>query len=321
MSNQDSCSLCSDHSVYENPILKCEKCDLRVHALCYGIQNGKFVCSPCAAEVDAKTIQCAICQKSEGAMKKSTNGGWVHVICGLFTKDVEFCNIETMEPIDVSKLKQSKKRKCFYCEGPYGTFKCMKRGCVSALHASCGLKMNSLKEEIGENDEITFLGYCADHMPDKSSKRLSSDALNLIISSKTLKKNTLKAAKANNQWVVEKIGRGKAEESTSKANLEPIPINETTQSPSGETVEPITGQSSQGKTEKNKSKNNEKVDIDEMISAKIADPITIVEVTYSPTKNIEPQDDVRDVAQHEKCNVAGCYKDALIKKVSKKHCN
>lgn len=104
---------------------------MSVNALCYGIQNEQFVCSPCAAGVDVETIQCAICRKSKGAMKKTTCDGWVHVICGLFTKEVEFCNTEAMEPIDVSKVKQSKKKKCIFCEGPYGTFKCMK--CTSRV--------------------------------------------------------------------------------------------------------------------------------------------------------------------------------------------
>lgn len=62
--------------------------------------------------------------------------------------------------------------------------------------------MNSLKEEVNESDDITFMGYCLDHIPTEP-KRLSFD---LLVSTKTLKSNIRNASKANIQWVVDKVG-------------------------------------------------------------------------------------------------------------------
>lgn len=73
--------MCYDETMENNPIIKCEICEIGVHVLCYSIQDtNNFKCSPCAKDVSPSTVYCAICNKSGGAMKSTTKGKWVKVI-------------------------------------------------------------------------------------------------------------------------------------------------------------------------------------------------------------------------------------------------
>lgn len=79
MSNEKECSIFKDPVESENPIIKCEKWDLQVHIMCYGIKDvDYFVSSPCNAE--AGVVQCSICAKPGGALKKTTDDRWAHVL-------------------------------------------------------------------------------------------------------------------------------------------------------------------------------------------------------------------------------------------------
>lgn len=207
MAGEKTCLICKDPSDEDNPILKCINCDFQAHVLCYGIINREnFTCSPCMNEVDSKMINCVICKKTAGAMKKTTEKAWVHIICALFTAGVAFIDEETMEPIDVSKMIQPKQKKiCVFCSDTDGVFKCGKKGCENYLHACCGLENGSLKEIVGKKNTIRFLGYCNEHVSDEKAKRLSSDRIQLLIDKKTGKRNIEEARKKNSAWIIQQI--------------------------------------------------------------------------------------------------------------------
>lgn len=198
------CSVCKDPEGKDNPILKCEQCELEVHVLCYGIQNvEKFVCSPCIAK--AGVVRCALCEKPGGAMKKTTDDRWAHVLCTFFTADSRFVDTSTMEPIDITKIKQPRKKlPCVFCNETCGTFKCSQKQCLNAIHATCGLEKNSLVEEVKADDTIVFQGYCDVHAkdPNDKKKRLSSDRLTAAIRQKTNKQNISQANKENSDWIL-----------------------------------------------------------------------------------------------------------------------
>jgi hypothetical protein len=43
--------------------------------------------------------RCELCPSKDGALKRSDNGGWAHVVCALYIPEVTFQDVTTMEPI------------------------------------------------------------------------------------------------------------------------------------------------------------------------------------------------------------------------------
>lgn len=202
--SEKSCSNCYDPEEDDNQILCCEKCGLQVHVLCYGIENTeKFICSPCNGGVE--NVQCALCEKSGGAMKKTTDNRWAHVICTFFTADAQFDDSFSMEPINITKVKPKKTQlACVFCNETAGTFTCCKRKCKMGLHAPCGHANNSLVEETTADDKISFLGYCNKHKPTAKKGRLSSEGLKTVIKIKT-KKQIAQSKNENSMWILERL--------------------------------------------------------------------------------------------------------------------
>lgn len=214
--SKNTCSTCKDPETGENPILSCEKCFVQVHVLCYGIQNiDKFICSPC--KDGAQNIHCALCLKSGGAMKKTTDNRWAHVICTFFTTDALFVDLVSMEPIDITKVKPPKKSlPCVFCNETSGTFTCHK--CKKGLHAPCGLANNALIEETTEDSKIVFLGFCEKHVPKTKKGRLSSEGLKSAIKIKTRKQNA-QCKNENSNWILQKVGAvAKADENVNQSD-------------------------------------------------------------------------------------------------------
>lgn len=207
MSNISKCLCCFDPPEEENPILKCKKCEISAHVLCYGIlDTDNFICSPCTNDIDPGSIICDLCLKLNGCMKQTTTGNWVHVLCALFVKGVEINDPEKMEPIDITKVQKSLNKCCVFCEQKSTCMKCNKRGCDKYMHIPCGFENGTLKET-DKNDLLTFDVYCAEHARETTSKgkRLSSDKIKYIVRSKVVTKHLAQAMKHNSSWIYNKL--------------------------------------------------------------------------------------------------------------------
>lgn len=327
------CSMCKDQNDDENPIKTCSKCELNVHVCCYGIQNTEnFICSPCGNE--AGDVTCALCEKPKGALKKTTDGRYVHVLCTLFTEAAQFIDKDLMEPIDISGVKPPKKRApCVYCNENMGTFKCCK--CSKALHAICGHENNSLVEKVLPNDDIKFLGYCNKHLPNTVKKRLSSEGLTAAVKLKKKKGSIARSNQENSKWILDKIDSQlkttdgdvtTAEDEAnclsndnSAANFSAIDLVETVRTDIpmksallvklNATVD-ISGQSDSksAATEANQNNKKQQNSTDNFITLeeKSSDGSSTPSTTDSLCKN---SDEGNDTSEHE------CYKDAVIEKV------
>lgn len=198
MSSHGDCSVCTDLSTEENPIYSCICFATKVHIQCYGIQSEEenFKCNPCISNVAEP--QCKLCsKKGGGAFKKTNCGGFVHVVCALWTEGVYFENVKTMEPVDVSSVPRSMRNKeCSFCMEASGTCPhCSKYKCKNRIHILCAQKKNCLKEEKKPDDTIKFRAYCEDHKPGKTSRRISS----VFVQKKTLAQNREAVKKAANK--------------------------------------------------------------------------------------------------------------------------
>lgn len=192
-SASEKCSVCKDPEIPENSIFVCSICSVSVHKFCYGIEtpNEDFKCSPCLS--GKLNPVCKLCCKSGSAFKKTVCGGWVHVICALFTSDVSFEDVNRMEPINISSLSQTKRNQtCSFCLKTVGfCCLCSNSKCKNRFHITCAQDKDCLKEIINKDDDsIKFRAYCSDHKPIDSYRRISSVFVNVIVEKKQKNKPT-----------------------------------------------------------------------------------------------------------------------------------
>lgn len=172
MNSLTKCSVCIEPGTCENPITNCNGCGLNVHILCYGVKPDdlnvqQWKCSPCQRGI-SEIVICELCQQFNGAFKQSVCGKWVHIICALFTDGVRFKDAIQMEPIDITKIINSKSKKtCVFCSKSCGfSCRCSKTRCKNPIHITCARANNCLQVTSEEKpDSIKFHAFCGDHKP------------------------------------------------------------------------------------------------------------------------------------------------------------
>lgn len=97
--------MCSDQDSKDDRIVHCNVCKVDVHMLCYGVEQfeDSWICSPCRIS-GSEPVICALCYKEGGALKRTSCGKGVHVICAPFTDGVVFEDENMMEPIDIANV-------------------------------------------------------------------------------------------------------------------------------------------------------------------------------------------------------------------------
>ncbi|XP_072246300.1 lysine-specific demethylase 4A isoform X2 [Leuresthes tenuis] len=118
-------------------LISCSQCSVRVHTTCYGVDPGsvskEWKCARCKA--NAITENCCLCWLRGGALQKTNNNKWVHVLCAVAVLEARFVNITERSPVDLSGIPlQRFKLKCYYCK------KQMKKAfgcCVQCSHGRC----------------------------------------------------------------------------------------------------------------------------------------------------------------------------------------
>uniref|UniRef100_A0A8C3Q7I3 MLLT10 histone lysine methyltransferase DOT1L cofactor n=1 Tax=Geospiza parvula TaxID=87175 RepID=A0A8C3Q7I3_GEOPR len=173
------CCVCSDERGWaENPLVYCDGhgCNVAVHQACYGIvqvPTGPWFCRKCESQERAARVRCELCPHKDGALKRTDNGGWAHVVCALYIPEVQFANVSTMEPIVLQSVPHDRYNKtCYICdeqgrESRAATGACMtcnKHGCRQAFHVTCAQFAGLLCEEEGSGaDNVQYCGYCRYH--------------------------------------------------------------------------------------------------------------------------------------------------------------
>lgn len=140
------CCVCADDSGYcDNPLVYCDGpgCNVAVHQACYGIVHvpeGPWYCRRCECGEKAARVSCSLCPSREGAMKRTENGQWAHVICALYIPEITFTNVRTMEPIVTANIRSDRmNRRCHLCESNHRADQAEKGVCVSCSKSGCKL--------------------------------------------------------------------------------------------------------------------------------------------------------------------------------------
>ncbi|XP_063815762.1 protein AF-17 isoform X1 [Pseudophryne corroboree] len=173
------CCVCSDERGWaENPLVYCDGhgCNVAVHQACYGIvqvPTGPWFCRKCESQERAARVRCDLCPHKEGALKRTDNGGWAHVVCALYIPEVQFANVLTMEPIVLQYVPHDRFNKtCYICEdqgresraASGACMTCNRQGCRQAFHVTCAQMAGLLcEEEAQEVDNVKYIGYCKYH--------------------------------------------------------------------------------------------------------------------------------------------------------------
>uniref|UniRef100_A0A8C5X0P3 MLLT6, PHD finger containing n=1 Tax=Malurus cyaneus samueli TaxID=2593467 RepID=A0A8C5X0P3_9PASS len=139
---------------------------------CYGIvqvPTGPWFCRKCESQERAARVRCELCPHKDGALKRTDNGGWAHVVCALYIPEVQFANVLTMEPIVLQYVPHDH---CYICEEQGRESKaasgacmaCNRHGCRQAFHVTCAQMAGLLcEEEVLEVDNVKYCGYCKYH--------------------------------------------------------------------------------------------------------------------------------------------------------------
>ncbi|XP_058455145.1 protein AF-10 isoform X2 [Malaya genurostris] len=173
------CCVCSDDRGWsENPLVYCDgqSCAVAVHQACYGIvtvPSGPWFCRKCESQERSARVRCELCPSRDGALKRTDNQGWAHVVCALYIPEVRFGNVTTMEPIILQLIPQERYNKtCYICQemgkGSRSTagacMQCNKSGCKQQFHVTCAQQLGLLCEEAGNYlDNVKYCGYCQHH--------------------------------------------------------------------------------------------------------------------------------------------------------------
>ncbi|KAH0812521.1 hypothetical protein GEV33_010268 [Tenebrio molitor] len=112
--------------------------------------------------------KCELCPSKHGALKRTDNSGWAHVVCALYIPEVRFGNVTTMEPIQLQLIPTERfSKSCYICEekgkassATVGAcMQCNKAGCKQQFHVTCAQSLGLLCEEAGNYlDNVNLIG-------------------------------------------------------------------------------------------------------------------------------------------------------------------
>ncbi|VDO23258.1 unnamed protein product [Haemonchus placei] len=192
------CCVCADENGWtDNPLIYCDGpgCEVAVHQGCYGIQEvpeGEWLCAKCHVAAttysngelsrngssngvshDMIKARCELCPFSYGALKRTEQKGWAHVICALYIPEVRFGDVHSMDPVILSDVPMERFEKlCYICANAGDSraaqmgacMSCNKPGCKRGFHVTCAQQRGLLCEEGGGSKNVKYCGYCEHHL-------------------------------------------------------------------------------------------------------------------------------------------------------------
>ena len=170
------CYICTGGtSCMSNEIVFCDMCNIASHQECYGVPyvpECQWICRRCNSS-PTKLISCDLCPNTSGVMKQTDSASWCHILCALWTPEVQFSNSIFLDPICCTeKIPAARwKLNCHICKKKDigACLRCKKKGCRIAFHVSCaqqaGYAMMMKAGSTGYKKQRVDGIYCPKHAP------------------------------------------------------------------------------------------------------------------------------------------------------------
>lgn len=153
----------------DNPVVICERCEVPVHAQCYGsplsinIPDDDWICDRC---LDGESDQqCALCPLTTGAMKRTSDYKWAHILCSYYIPECFYRLPDALDCVDYLQVPKVRfERKCAMCTAQGGAvFTCSQPGCKTSFHITCGMKAGIYLNYVQSKKGDVVHGLCVDH--------------------------------------------------------------------------------------------------------------------------------------------------------------
>ncbi|XP_071452141.1 uncharacterized protein [Hetaerina americana] len=206
----DNAGSTADLSAGMSSILTCCDCGVCIHASCYGVtllppELQDWRCDKCRAGM--YQAWCCLCLWRGGALKRTSDGRWAHLLCSLLSPGVSFRDVRCKEPIHVpigldrpspqphqpmlqlqstqltstppqtesalAAQPSSPTHTCELCKSVEGS--CIpcnySRKCCSYFHPMCalisGARFTMVEEDESSNRHAEFHITCSRHLPSR----------------------------------------------------------------------------------------------------------------------------------------------------------
>jgi hypothetical protein len=187
----------------DDQIIFCDRCDIAVHQICYGVSavpEGEWYCAPCSMLISRGFIKqtpmspqytCAVCWQKGGAMRrlliekqhyKKTlqllNSGdgkppaqltFAHLACAMWLGELYLLDTDEMTPICGLHTvnPQRFKLKCALCKVPGGAcVQCSEKKCCVAYHMQCALEHGLQLDTVNDTSKecgSSYITWCEKH--------------------------------------------------------------------------------------------------------------------------------------------------------------
>ncbi|XP_060857752.1 lysine-specific demethylase 4A-like [Metopolophium dirhodum] len=158
-------ALSGSDKFFKEKLIRCEKCYLTVHKVCYGITvdtSSHWLCDRCMK--NPRIVACVYCPLKGGALKEFKINGWSHVECHLFVHGSSPLTTNTFSTDFITN------QKCVICNLTSGIcFRCSESSCCAQFHISCGI-FAGYDYQINQKRKHITLIHCNNHsyIPDKN---------------------------------------------------------------------------------------------------------------------------------------------------------
>ena len=189
------CCVCLDETGWpDNQLVYCDGagCTVAVHQACYGIisvPEGSWFCKRCESQERQVRLKCELCPSKDGALKRTDNSGWAHIVCALYIPEVKFGSNTTMEPIRIAEVPYERFQKsCYICEdkgdsmnakGKGSCISCHYPSCRRSFHVTCAQSSRLLCEEETGSERLDYFGYCEHHISQQHNRNFAQSPADL----------------------------------------------------------------------------------------------------------------------------------------------
>ena len=179
------CDICAEGDWEDdNKILFCDACDVCVHQDCYGagakkVPSGPWFCDACnhgrrtagkqQTRVTAAETECVLCPNKGGALKRTSDARWAHIVCALWTPGAEFLDPDGLDVVHPCAVNPARlELTCSICNTKGGAcIQCKAPRCLAAFHASCARRSSNVHmvEKEKEDGYVDLHLFCEKHRP------------------------------------------------------------------------------------------------------------------------------------------------------------